>query len=445
MKFAFVAVALLGVLPLALLMRRYAGLCRVFWVVFGAAPFFLATVPLFDIGLISWGGYWTGFVYGMELSLLDFLALAAFFSLQRQRTPLVYFAPFLLYLVAAALSMLQAAEPLAAFFGVWQFLRMFFIAIVVARASAYAEIPYLLLRGMAIGIAAQFVVVLWQRFGLGMPQTTGLFIHQNTLGMAIHFVLYPHIALLLTGERRLAYVLPVVGMALVTVILTASRGTVGFAALCSLLTFAGLALAGLTQRKVAVALAGLLALTAIAPLAVSSFQNRFTNAPLQEDQYDERAAFNRAADYILRDYPLGVGMNHYVHIARDMGYAERAGVVRVEGNLNNIVHDAYRLAGAETGYFGMIAFCLMLGTPLLLSLAQGWRLRGTPEGTLLYGCAMALVAACLHSFYEWILFAKEVQYLLAITMGMIFGLAVRSSAPAHARTAPRAEMVANHS
>ncbi len=447
MKFAFVAVVLCSILPLSLLLQRYAVVNRGFWIFFGAAPFFLASVPLFDIGLVSWGGRWIGFVYGMELSILDFLALAAFFSLPRQRTPVVYFLPFALYLAAAALSMLQAAEPLAAFFGVWQFFRMFFIAVVVARACAYEEVPYLLLRGMAVGIAVQFLTVLWQRFGEGLSQTPGLFIHQNTLGMAVHFVLYAHLALLLAGERRFVYVASTVAMTLVTVILTASRGAVGVAALFTALTFAGMALAGLTRRKVAVMAVGLLALLAIAPLAVSSFQNRFANDPLQEDAYDERAAFNRAARYILQDHPLGIGMNHYVLIARDLGYSERAGVAVAEGNRNNIVHNAYFLTGAETGYPGLVAFALMLATPLLLALSGGWRLRNTPRGTLLYGCAMALAAACVHSAYEWILFGKEVQYLLAIVMGMTFALASSRQSVRERSPLPGAGsgMLANHS
>src|SRR5690606_25484267 len=149
-------------------------------------------------------------------------------------------------------SMLQAAEPLAAFFGVWQFARMFFVAAIVARACAFEEIPLLLLRGMALGMVAQFLAVLWQRFGLGYTQTPGLFLHQNTLGMTIHFVLLPYFALLLAGRRNLAFVAAVLAATLVTTVFTASRATVGFAALGLATTFAVMALAGLTQRKMAV-------------------------------------------------------------------------------------------------------------------------------------------------------------------------------------------------
>ena len=429
-KSAFLIIVLLSILPLVLLLRRYEAIARVFWVCFGAGAFFLATFPLFDIGLISWGDRWVGFVYGMELSVIDFLAILAFFTLPRSRTPLLWFAPFALYIVAAAFSMLQAAEPLAAFFGVWQFMRMFFIAAIVARACAFEEIPHLLLRGMALGMAAQFVTVLWQRYGLGYTQTPGLFLHQNTLGMAIHFVLLPYFALLLAGRRNLVFVAAVLTATLITTVFTASRATIGFASMGLATTFVLFAMAGLTQRKIAIALAALVAAVIVVPVTLQAFQQRFEHVPLTENEYDERAAFSRAAAYILQDHPLGVGMNHYVLVARDRGYSERAGVAVAEGNRNNIVHNAFRLAGAETGYPGMIAFSLMLVTPLVLALASGWRQRATENGTLLLGFAMAMLFAYLHSFYEWILFGKEVQYLLAITMGMTFGIAARSRAPA---------------
>jgi hypothetical protein len=427
-KSAFFIIVLLSILPMVLLLRRYEAIARVFWICFGAAPFFLATVPLFDIGLISWGDRWVGFVYGMELSVIDFLAILAFFTLPRSHTPLLWFAPLVLYILAAAFSMLQAAEPLAAFFGVWQFMRMLFIAAIVARACAFEEIPHLLLRGMALGMAAQFVAVLWQRYGLGYTQTPGLFIHQNTLGMAVHFVLLPYFALLLAGRRKLVFISAVLAATLVTTVFTASRATVGFAAMGLATTFVVFAMAGLSQRKIAVAFAALVAAAVIVPVTMQAFQQRFERAPLTENEYDERAAFDRAAAFILEDYPLGVGMNHYVPVARDHGYSERAGVAVAEGNRNNIVHNAFRLAGAETGYPGMIAFCLMLATPLALSLTTGWRQRATESGTLLLGFAMAMLFVYLHSFYEWILFGKEVQYLLSMTMGMTFGIAARGRA-----------------
>ncbi|MCX8995864.1 O-antigen ligase family protein [Rhizobiaceae bacterium BDR2-2] len=425
MKIAFAALAILSTLPIALLLQRYVWLSRLFWTCFGALPFFLSAIPVLDIGIVSWET-WAGFVYGVEITAIDFMAVIAFLILPRHRVPVFFFLPFILYIIVIALSMYQAIEPLAAFFGVWQFARMFLITAVIARASAFEEIPYLIFRGMFIGILGHFIAVLWQRFGLGLPQNTGLFVHQNTLGMALHFVLFPCLVMLLSGERSLKYLVPPLAMTLVTLILTASRASIGFAAVGIGATFLLMALAGLTRRKLAVGFAALLAVAIVGPITFVTFQKRFENAPLNEDVYDERAAFNQASFHMIHDFPFGVGLNHYVFVAKNQGYSDRAGVAPAEGNRNAIVHNAYMLAGTETGYAGFATFCLMLAVPLIVAFVSGWRNNREADGVVLLGCAMAMLVTYFHSFFEWVIFSKEIQYLLSLTMGLVFGIASRA-------------------
>jgi hypothetical protein len=424
LKIAFAAIVILSILPFSLMLRQYTWLTKCFWMAFGALPYMLSATSFLDLGIVSWED-WAGFSPGMEVTILDFMAIVALFVLPLHRTPKIYFFPFLLYLMVLLLSMQQAAEPLAAWFGVWQFARMFLIAAVVARACAFPDVPYLIIKGMTVGVFAQFIAVLWQRFGLGLPQNTGLFIHQNTLGMAIHFALFPQFVLLLTGERNLRYLLPSIGMMLIIVILTASRGTIGFAGAGIVATYLLVALLGLTPRKIAVGFSTLLVAAVVVPATLIAFQSRFEKAPLIEDLYDERAAFNHASLHMMHDFPLGVGVNHYVYIATHLGYSDRAGVAPAEGNRKAIVHNAYLLAGAETGYPGMIAFCFMLFTPLFIALKTGVQRHTEPGASILIGCGMAMLVAYLHSFYEWIIFSKDIQYLLVVTMGLVFGIASR--------------------
>lgn len=429
MKFVALFIALAGVFPLSLALRGNPGFARLFWTLFGMLPFLAAALPLFDIGLVSWAGNWIGFVYSLEVTVVDILALAALFAIPGGRIPWWCKLPLLVYLAAAALSVFQADEPLAASFGAWQFARMFLVMVVVARACRdEPKVALDILRGMALGMAMHLVAVLYQRFDLDLTQARGLFVHQNTLGMTTHLVLFPHLALLLYGFGRTRYLLPAVLATVVVVIFTASRAAVGLSALGMGVTYAVLALAGLTQRKVVLALSAVVALLAVGPLAISSFEKRFDAVPLTENEYDERAAFNRSALFILADHPGGIGSNHYVHVAKNFGYSERGGVAPSEGNRNNIVHNAYWLAAAETGYFGLIGFCIMLAVPLFVAFRSGWRERMTAEGNLLLGMGVALLITYLHSLYEWVIFAKEVQYLLFATMGMIFGLSLRVGA-----------------
>lgn len=437
MKFGVLILALLAIFQLSLLLRSTPMLRKPFWFTFGALPFFASAVPLFDVGIISWAGSWIGFVYALQISIIDILAAAAFFAMPpRGKLPLWCKLPFLLYLLAASLSLFQASEPVAASFGVMQFARIYMVMVVVARAVRDdPEVPFLIMKGMALGILAHFVAVLYQRFELNLPQTMGLFIHQNTLGMAAHFVIFPHLALLLAGHRSPGSLLAIVGATAIVIIFTASRAAVGFAAFGVVLLFAMQALAGLTGRKMSIAFLGLATLLVVVPLAVSTFSNRFETNPLGESVYDERAAFNRAASFILEDHPLGVGINHYVHVARDFGYSDKAGVIAFEGNRNNIVHSAYWLTAAEAGYPGLVTFVIMLAVPALAALRTGWRMRHTLEGNLLLGFFVALTVVYLHSAYEWVIFAREIQYLLVMTMGMAMGLVLAFKARAPARRA----------
>ena len=424
LKLAFVALLLLSLFPAALLIRRYAWATRIFWLCFGALPFTLSSVPLFDVGIISWED-WYGFVTGIEVTAIDLLAVMAFLILPAHRTPLVYFLPFLFYFAVAAASIIYAPEPLAAGFAIWQFGRVFLVLGVVARACAFEGIPYLMFKGMVIGLFANFVAVLWQRFGLDLAQNTGLFVHQNTLGMAIHFVLLPHLVMLLSGTRRLIYLGPTIMLSLLALIFTASRGSVGTAAIGMAMTFAVVAMQGLTQRKIAAIAATLVAVALASPVVIATFEKRFERAPLNEEAYDERAAFNNVSAYILKDFPMGIGVNHYVYAAQNFGYSDRGGVMPFEGNRRAIVHNAYLLAAAETGYAGLLAFTLMLLTPLAIAFSNGFRMKDRADGALLIGCGMALVTVYLHSFLEWIIYAKEIQYMMAIAMGIIFGVSSR--------------------
>lgn len=424
MKFIVLAVALAGVFPLSLLLRSTPLLARAFWVVFGMLPVVAPVMPLFDIGIITWSDHWIGFVYSLELTILDILALAMFLALPGRGLSWWCTLPALFFVAAAGLSVLNADQPLGAVFGVWQFARMVFIIAVVGHACRIEpKVAVYILSGMAIGMAVHLGAVLQQRFVGGIAQAHGLYIHQNTLGMATHLVLAPCLALLLYGYRRW-WLAPTVAGVVLIVAFTASRGSVGFSALGLVLTYVLLALAGLTQRKVAFAACGLVALAVVAPVAMSSFQKRFAENPLNEAQYDERAAFNRTAAYILSDHPGGIGSNHYVHVAKNFGYASRAGVWNSDANRNNIVHNAYWLTAAETGWLGIAAYLMMLAVPLACALGVGWRERVRAEGALLIGLGVALTAVCLHSNYEWIVFTKDIQYPLSTAMGMVFGIAL---------------------
>lgn len=422
MKYIALSIGILGILPLALFLRSNPAARNQFWILLGIIPFITKVVPLFDVALITWHEFWVGHVPALQISAIDLVAVAIYFTVSHQKNTIRYHFPFLLYLLALSLSVFQADMPLGAIFSVWQFMRVYFLTAVIAKACTDETVPLQLLKGLAIGVAIQFFVVLYQKLGLRMIQPTGTFVHQNTLGLILHLAVFPHFALLLAGQRQLLNILtPIFGLMLTTLI--ASRATFGVAGLGFAVTYILSSIRQWTNWKALTGAGGLFVAVLLLPVAYMSFATRFDAAPLIEDVYDERAAFNRAALAMLDAHPFGVGANHYSYVGKNYGYSVRAGVADIEGSLNNIVHNAYYLNAAEAGYLGFFAFTLLILFPIWIALRYSWAARRDPRGDLLLGLGVAMAMVAAHSLLEYIVVIKEVQYVLAIVVGMTFGLA----------------------
>lgn len=438
MKYLALLIGTIGILPLSLFLRSNPYVRNKFWILLGTIPFVTRVIPFFDVALITWHEFWWGFVPALQVSAIDLIAVAIYFTVKHQTNSIRYHFPFLLYLTAISLSVFQADMPLGSIFYVWQFIRTYFLTVVIAKACTDETVPLQLLKGLAIGLFIQIVVVFWQKFGLHMIQPTGTFYHQNTLGLITHLVVFPHFALLLAGQRQLQNaVTPLIGLVIASLI--ASRAGLGFCAFGFVATYLFSLVRRLTNWKALVGVAGVVTVAVMAPIAYFSLEKRFDAEPLIEHEYDERAAFNRTALSMLEANPLGVGVNHYSYVGKNYGYSIRAGVAPNEGSLNNIVHNAYLLNAAEAGYLGFVAFVILMFYPLWIALKYSWAERNDPKGDLLLGLGVAMLTIYFHSLFEYIIMIKDVQYVLAIVVGMTFGLAHQIKT---ARETTRADVLA---
>ncbi len=398
-------------------MRADARIAPWVWAAIGFLPFVTTPWHLY-VAPVSWP-MWPGYAKGIEISLLDALALAMLLSVPARARILPFKVPLFFFLVMLVLSSVQAEVTLAAFFPVWQFMRMIMVVAAVASVCRDERAAQAVINGMVAGLCYQTVVAMRASFG-GAFQTGGSLGHQNLLGLMSHFVVFPALAVLLSGRRSLAGALgPLAGAA--AVVLTASRATIGLAAPGYLATLAVSLFAKPTKRKMMVAGIGIAALFVAAPFAANSLKNRFEQAPLSED-YDERAAFERAARMIIAEHPLGVGANQYVLVVNTRGYAERAGIEPTFGSRSANVHNIFLLMAAELGVLGSIAFGLTLLWPAAYALTMYFRRRGSANDEILLGLAVAIVLVVVHSLFEWILIMFPAQYLLAIATGLIAGL-----------------------
>jgi O-antigen ligase len=419
LKYVILALALAGVLPLAAWIRRYPSIAPNVWMLMGPLAFVQSAVPHLNIAIVSWAE-WPGFVKGFEFSALDLIVLALYLGLPHTRRPLPFHYSMLLYFIAVILSSFQAQEPIAALFYPWQLARMYLVYVVVAKSCADERFVPALLTGVAIAFCFEACVMTWQRFALGALQAAGTFGHQNLVGLLSHFVAFPFFALLLSG-RRSVLTLATLLACVIIVVLTASRATIGLAGLGYIILFLLSVLHRPTQWKAIIGLSGAIAISVLALAAESSLERRFQVAP--QGNYDERVAFEMAATSILADHPMGIGANNYAFFATTEGYSRQAHVATVDLALSPHVHNAYLLTGAETGYFGLVAFMLLLLRPLTTALLCGWQNRKDRRGELLLGLGVGLLVAYIHAYFEWVFLTYEVQYILAMTLGMVAGLA----------------------
>ena len=441
MKWVSLIMVLAAIAPVSNWLHRNPHQAPKLWMLLGFLPFALSFTHL-NMAFISWLA-WPGYLLGAEFSLLDGLAIALYLSLQGVPHAVPFRLSMALYFLATLLSATQASEPTASLFYSWQLARMFLVYATVARGCTDPRVPLAILTGMAIGLFVEIAISSYQRVALGIVQAPGTMTHQNLLAMVTHFVALPAFALLLGGRLGwpLAAAAPV---GLAVDVLTTSRGGLGFAILGFTIIFIFSALRKWTVRKRTILIIAVLGALVVVPVAISSFDRRFSNqAESIAIDYDERGAFERAAIMMLSDNPLGQGANHYVVVANLGGYNNRAGVVPVAGSEGANVHNVYFLVAAETGYLGLITFVLMLLRPLTVALLCGWNNRGDQRGDLLIGLGVTLLVVYVHNLFEWIFVLLETQYMFAMDLGLVAGLATqlgywsRTASQAHALRADR--------
>jgi O-antigen ligase len=316
-------------------------------------------------------------------------------------------------------------------------MQLFRVLLVFAAVASFAGQPGAvrwLCIGLALGAIFQGVMTIEQKFS-GAVQASGTMGHQNLLGLMLHFVTLPLLALLLAGERNKLIMLGVLA-ALIAVALGVSRGAIGFVSLGIVLLFLLSMLRRPTAHKWKIV--GL-----VVPVTVSSIQERFVSRSVYEGPDGERLAFERAAKMMWDDHPLGVGANQYVVTANAQGYSARAGVIWNYASRSTNVHHLYLLTGAEMGWLGLVALLAFLAWPVMRGLHFAFRYRRDPRGDIVLGASVAIFVTALHGLIEWVLVTGHAQYVLAISMGIIAGsirqhrrdLAVRRQAKAAHRTA----------
>jgi O-antigen ligase len=418
-KWVVLSVCLMLVAPLSGFLRRNPRQAQIAWMLLGFLPF---VIHYFHFYMAVYSGIWGGgYVKGVEVSILDVIAIALYFSTADAKQPLPFRFVMAFYFLMVVLSAFLAWQPKVSLFYVWQLARMFFVYAIVTRGCSDPRVTRALLTGLAAGLIVEAGFSIWERFGIGMIQAGGTEGHQNLLGVMSHFVILPLFALLLGGRRGPLLIVALLA-GIVLVVLTGSRATIGLEGFGFATIFVLSTVRKWTSWKGRILMMGVVAMALIVPAVTSSLQERFIKeGPVDVGSYDEREAYKKAAVLMLSDHPLGIGANHFAVIGNMEHFYERAGVQSYASALAGNVHNFYYLTAAETGYQGLIALLLLLISPMFVAFRCGWRNLGDYRGDLLLGLGVALLTVYLHSWYEWSLATFPVQYLMAIALGLVAG------------------------
>ena len=417
MRFVGVILILIALPAFIYFIRAYPHRRNWIFFAFGVLPFITNWANL-DVAIISWG-HWLGHTKGLQLSILDPLAIAVIVSSRNAWQQLPFRLLVGAYLLLTILSTLYADLWLSSFFYVFQFVRVALVFVAVSAFGGNSKAVQWLCYGLAAGAIFQAAMAIFQISG-GTGRVTGAMGHQNLLGMMLHFVTIPLIALLLAGERS-KYVMFAVLASLGTVMLGASRASVAYVLLGVVLLLIISFIRSVNIQKTKIVGFAIMAGLAVAPLAVYSFSDRFGDGQILGGPDLEREAFERAARAMWLDNPMGVGGNQYVATANKEGYSTDAGVARRWGSLSAHVHNVYLLTAAEMGWLGLISLSGLIVWSILSALLLCFKDRKSVHGELVLGFAVAILTMALHSFYEWIFMLSSVQYLFAIALGVIAG------------------------
>lgn len=384
----------------------------------GILPFTMSFANL-DVAFINWAT-WPGFARGLIVSILDTLAIAILLSAKAPFRRLPLLGALCSYIAAVLMSVFVSHQWVSSSFYVFQLLRVALVFAAVASVAGRPGAVRWIAFGLAAGAVFQGLVTIEQRLS-GIVQAPGTMSHQNLLGLMLHFVTLPLLALLLAGDRSKLLMAGVVA-SLIAVALGASRGAVAFVLLgIGLLLVLSLA-RKMTPHKWKIVGLAVLFLAVVGPVAVTSFGERFsrgTAAALSPD--GEREAFERAAKAMWRDHPMGVGANQYVIVANSKGYSQNAGVIWNKNSRAAHVHNIYLLTAAETGWAGLISLIFLFSWSTARGLHFAFSFRKDPRGDIVLGASVAIFVTAIHSLWEWIFVDYFTQYVFAIALGIIAG------------------------
>lgn len=432
MKYAIFSLILVVGVPLMTAAAFWRHRIR-FWLL-AALVFSTALGDMANINFMSLETY-RGPDRGFEVNLTDLITLALAIVLVVRYPRRVRWLPYNslwmgAFFVVGAGATITAPWPLLGLFTLFKLAKAFLIFWVVANSLRTGVAVEAMWYGMAAIAVFLSVLAVKEKYINHLYRINGPFDHSNSIPLFVNLILPTLLFWSLTApglSRRLARgsTLACLGLAF-AVVATMSRAGIALMGLC----LAG-ALVLANRRAASRRVTATTALVAVAVLlgggmAADSLLDRVKNAP--ESSEAAREEFNYAAGLMLRDQPLGVGLNQFSRVLSTVPRYRDHLVVMANEEQGGVAHHIYRLTAAELGWPGLLIFLVILGRFLWIAARHGWRVR-TLEGSLLACMGLGFLTLHLSGFLEWGFRITPIFYLFLVMSGFTVALAERVARP----------------
>jgi O-antigen ligase len=311
-------------------------------------------------------------------------------------------------------------------FGVWKLARMYFMFAVLAGELVELSMVLAALQGLSVGVLLEGGLALHQRYLQHVMRVTGSQSHPNSLAMLVNLIAPVALAIFLAGYGRwiAASVFVAAG---VCDILTLSRGGMLMFLLASSIVAVTSLVRSPSWRKAKIMTGGLAVAEVVLAWSARTILRRFETAPVES--VHARELFVAAAQRMVADHPLGIGINMYSQVLANAEYSAVLGID--QWDRDGIAHHIYWLTAAETGYLGLAAFVILLGAVYLAALRLAAR-RGL-RGEIALGVVAGLTVTYVQGTAEWILRQSTMSYAFWLFAAIVAGL-THSSKDATRRT-----------
>jgi len=364
----------------------------------------------------TYRGHTTGFNIGMQ-DILGLALLVALF-LSKRETKFRFFPPgmfyFLVFYVAISVSIIQAPVTEYSLMAMWNFGRMFLYYILIFNVIRSEGDLRTVLWSIAFTVLIQCIVALKLRYLGGVHQVSGMFEHQNSMAVWAYLCGLPLLAMSLsrsTGWIDSAVYLGGFGCSGLLVILSISRGALLVLGAGAVLIIAHAALQKITFKRSIIIGSAVVCGSFVVLMALDSIMGRFLGSHDYEKKHNLRTVLEEVSYEMLKDNPMGVGLNNY-NVVNSRPYTRYSGMLerwnerrgywypekyyRKNPNTENL----YWMVLAESGYLGFVGLIIFFAYSLYVCLRNYLYFKDTPQGSLILGLIATLVLFYGHSQLE---------------------------------------------